>query len=179
MADQISESSFEAGKRYSSRNDKVSKKSSFFFVGPPGAERVRLRPRKSITNVCGMIHERCGPPPARTTHSRGVWSVMASLSSVDEPPDSNESKKQCEGQVTLFLVAKPLGLAQLLRLVWRSRLARPSSRGLPRHSEHSQSVPFGPGAVHNAQKSSHTHKLYIREVLGTLRAPRAALRKKD
>ena len=82
-----------------------------FGWGRPGVLYRCQRSRKPITNVCGMIPERCGPPPARTTHSKGVWSVMTSLSSVDEPPEPpDESKKQCEGKWH-FLVAKPLALA--------------------------------------------------------------------
>ena len=61
------------------------KKSPFFFVGPPGAERVRLRPRKPITYVCGMIPDRCGPFPTRTARSGGLRSGGTRLPSVDEP----------------------------------------------------------------------------------------------
>ena len=60
-------------------------KKTFFLWGAPGAERARLRPRKLITNVCGMIPDRCGPFPTRTARSGGLWSAGTRLPSVDEP----------------------------------------------------------------------------------------------
>ena len=57
-------------------------------------------------------------------------------------------------------------------------MARPRSKDLPRHSKHSQSAPFGSGAVQDAQESSHTHKLWVPELVGVPIAPRGAPHKK-
>ena len=74
-----------------------------FLWGRPGALWACQRPRKPITYACGMIPERCGPPPTRTARPGGLGSAGASRASVDEPfepPD--EPEKLFQVQVALF-----------------------------------------------------------------------------